>query len=83
MITSPKIWDILLKKMPRETWVSLEEIYNLVERYGSLDREDFYPQAPGSDIPKWKRNIRNVLQNRKDNGLIRWNGKAQYWLRDR
>ncbi len=81
MITSPEIWDILLKKMPRECWVSLQQIYKIVERYGSLDREDFYPKAPGSSIPKWKRNVSNVLQNRKDNGAIRWNGKAEYWLR--
>ncbi len=80
MIIAPEIWDIILKKMPRGTWVSLQEIYQLIENHVSLDSEDFEPQSPKSDIPKWKRNVRNVLQYRKRTEEIRWNGKAGYFL---
>jgi hypothetical protein len=52
----------------------------MVERYGNLDGEDFDPQSPTSDIPKWKRNVRNVLQYQKGIGEIRWDGDANYLL---
>ncbi len=80
MTTSPEMWDIILGKMPRRHWILLEEIYRLIEHEASLSNEDFEPQSPNSDIPKWKRNVRNVLQYRKTTGDIRWNGKAGYYL---
>ena len=80
MIHLPEIWNIILTHMPRGRWVSLDGIYRIVERYGDLDNEDFEPQSPTSDIPKWKRNVRNVLQYRKGKGEIRWDGDAKYLL---
>lgn len=59
--------------MPRKCWVSLDEIYQIVKRYGNLDDEDFEPHFPNSDVPRWKRNVRNVLQYRKSTGEIQWN----------
>ncbi len=58
--------------------MSLEEIYETVEQHLSLDREDFEPQSPSSDFPKWKRNVRNVLQYRKKTGKITWSGQGTY-----
>lgn len=66
--------------MPRERWISLDEIYQMIERYGNLDIEDFEPQSPTSDIPKWKRNVRNVLQYREGTGEIQWDGDTRYLL---
>ena len=80
MIHLPEIWDVILRHMPRGRWVSLDEIYQMVESYGNLDAEDFEPQSPTSDIPKWKRNVRNVLQYWKGKGEIRWDGDAEYLL---
>ena len=80
MIRLPEIWAIILDRMPRGQWVALSEIYRLVERYGDLEKEDFEPQSPTSDIPKWKRNVRNVLQYRKGTGEIQWDGQARYRL---
>ena len=64
--------------LPRGRWVELGEIYRIVESNLSLDREDFEWQSPSSDIPKWKRNVRNVLQHRKRTGEIEWDGQARY-----
>jgi len=64
--------------MPRNEWISLYEIYDLVARYGQLDDEDYGPQSPTSDLPKWKRNVRNVLQYRKCVGEIEWDKDAHY-----
>lgn len=80
MIHLPEIWNIIQTHMPRERWISLGEIYQMVESYGNLDVEDFEPQSPTSDIPKWKRNVRNVLQYRKGTGEIQWGRDARYLL---
>ncbi|MDW7776261.1 MAG: hypothetical protein SCH39_08015 [Methanosarcinales archaeon] len=80
MIRLPEIWDIILMYMPRRQWISLNDIYHMVETYGNLDTEDFEPQSPTSDIPKWKRNVRNVLQYRKKTSEILWDENAKYLL---
>lgn len=80
MLHLTEIWDILKSSMPRGQWVPLEEIYQLVKRCGSLDAEDFEPQSPTSNIPKWKRNVRNVLQYRKKTQEIQWDKDATRYL---
>jgi hypothetical protein len=80
MIHHYEIWGIIRKNLTKDTWLSLEEIYEIVESQGILDDEDWEPQAPGSAIPKWKRNVRNVLQRRKNTGEIEWDGNARYKL---
>ena len=80
MIHMPEIWECIKAQLPRRQWVALDAIYGLVEAHVVLDREDFEPQAPGSDIPKWKRNVRNVLQYRKKTGEIEWDGRGSYRL---
>ena len=73
MIHLPEIWDLIRTYLPRGTWIHIHEIYDLVENHADLDNDDFYPQSPTSDIPKWKRNVRNVLQYRKGTLEIQWN----------
>jgi hypothetical protein len=80
MLHLPEIWDIIRKNLSKEEWTSLENIYRIVEQNSTLDDEDWESQAPGSDIPKWKRNVRNVLQYRKKTSEIEWDGEAKYRL---
>ncbi len=80
MLRLPDIWDVIREKLSKEKWTSLEEIYRIVELNSNLDDADLEPQAPGSDIPKWKRNVRNVLQYRKNTGEIEWDGETKYRL---
>lgn len=75
MIHQSEIWGIILKHMPRGKWVSVSEICLIVESHTNLDREDYEPEAPGSSIPKWRRNVRNALLHYKRKGEIYWNGK--------
>jgi hypothetical protein len=65
-------------KLPKGKWIQLREIYAVVETGLHLDNEDYDWQSPSSEIPKWKRNVRNVLQYRKRTGEIEWNGYCGY-----
>jgi hypothetical protein len=58
----PELWSLIKALLTQSNWTSLEEIYKPVERVARLDYEDYQSQSPTSDIPKWKRNVRNVLQ---------------------
>lgn len=80
MIRHPEIWEIIRSNLPTDRFMPLNEMYELVEHQGNLDNEDFEPQSPTSDMPKWKRNVRNVLQYRKRTGDIEWNHDAGYRL---
>jgi hypothetical protein len=75
-----EIWSCIRQCMPRRQWVSLQEIYSIVEERLTLDAEDFAPQSPTSDVLKCQRNVRNVLQYRKGKGDIEWNGDTMYRL---
>ncbi len=66
------IWNTMKRFCPKGKKITLSEIYEIVESHIDLDAEDYYPQAPGSSVPKWKRNVRNVLQKRKKAGEIIW-----------
>jgi len=74
------LWDAIQRILRRDQWMELSEIYDRVASLVQLDDEDFQPQSPTSNIPKWKRNVRNVLQYRKRTREVLWNGKAAYRL---
>ena len=76
----PEIWNCIKKNLPKGQWVPLVDIYHLVENTLCLDKEDYEWQSPSSDIPKWKRNVRNVLQYWKNTKEIEWDGHARYKL---
>jgi hypothetical protein len=78
--TSREIWNVIEEKLPRDRWVPLQNIYELIEQNITLHPEDFLPEAPGSENPKWKRNVRNVLQKQKTNGEIAWDRDGKYMI---
>lgn len=80
MTKHPEIWQCITDEMPRGQWVDLHDIYKLIRLRLPLDQEDFQPQSPSSDIPKWMRNVRNVLQYRKRTREIEWDGAGKYRL---
>lgn len=80
MTHQPEIWDCIKSRLPKGQWVTMNDIYQLVSDNLKLDKEDYEWQSPSSDIPKWKRNVRNVLQYRKKTGDIEWDGQSNYKL---
>ena len=80
MLGLSEIWDCLQDSLPRDRWFSLEDVYDHIQSHLHLDKDDFEPEVSGSTVPKWKRNVRNVLQYRKRKGEIQWDGNANYKL---
>lgn len=78
MTRLPDIWKCIKSHMPKRQWTDLQDIYKIVRSNLTLDHEDFEAQSPTSDIPKWMRNVRNVLQYRKKSGEIEWDGSGKY-----
>jgi len=74
----PEIWDCIRNNLSKGRWIALGDIYSLIEKNINLDEEDYEWQSPTSDIPKWKRNVRNVLQYRKGTGEIEWDRHGSY-----
>jgi len=72
MIAEGTIWTILRGHMPRERWVSSQDIYAIVESHCNLDEEDRQTHTTRSKTPKWKTLVRDVLMNRLKNGKLRW-----------
>lgn len=77
-ISNPEIWDLLIKKIPSDTRVTLPEIYRIVEGNLRLDNADIAPVTPINNSPTWQRNVRRVLQYRKSGGDLVWLGRATY-----
>jgi hypothetical protein len=78
--TSQEIWAVIEERLPRDQWVPLPLIYELIEQNIALHPDDFLPEAPGAQIPRWKRNVRNVLQRRKSLGDIAWDRDGKYMI---
>jgi hypothetical protein len=74
------IWDVMQKHLPRDEWIRIQHIYPIIEGNIVLRRGDYGRAAPGADEPKWKRNVRNVLQSRKKNGDILWDPDNEAYL---
>jgi hypothetical protein len=66
--------------MVRGEWYPLREIYRLIESRATLTHGDWEPDAPGSNSPRWQRNVRNWLQGRKATGDVEWRDRAEYRL---
>lgn len=79
-LRSGEIWSIMTTRMRRDRWYDLQTIYGLVSEKAQLTERDLEPDAPGSNSPRWQRNVRNVLQRRKTAGDLDWDGGGRYRL---
>jgi hypothetical protein len=73
-------WQLLEHQLPRDEWIPINEIYAIIEHGITFTADDFLPSAPRNGEPRWKRNVRNVLQRRKASGEIAWNRSGLYLL---
>lgn len=71
-----ELWGAIRRVLQTSRWTRLADIYAAVESAVVLDAEDYEPDAPGSSQPKWKRNVRNVLQSRKVRDDVQWDKQS-------
>jgi len=76
----PLMWEVMQRLLPRRERVTLQQIYDLIEREIRLQADDFEPSSDLSNEPRWQRNVRNILQYRKGTGEILWTGDAEYMM---
>jgi hypothetical protein len=79
-LRSGEIWSCLVAHMEADRWYRLSELYDLVQTRLTIRAADLEPEAPGSRSPRWRRNVRNVLQGRKQAGEIDGDHKGSYRL---
>jgi hypothetical protein len=80
MLSSEEAWTALAQNAPRGEWLSIADVYAVVQRSVVLHAEDEPPISPTNRSPRWKRTIRNALQRRKALGQIEWDGAGRYRL---
>ncbi len=71
MANQKDIWDALSSGLGRE-WMALRDVYSVLGRVMGLSDSEMGP--------RWKRNVRNVLQRRKASGEVEWDGSGKYRL---
>jgi hypothetical protein len=80
VLTSRQAWEVVEDKAPRGSWLTIGELYALVEANASLDAEDHVAISPTNSSPRWKRTVRNALQRRKASSDIEWDRVQGYRL---
>jgi hypothetical protein len=83
ILTGAEIERLLRLHMPQGQWMTLPQIYGLIEGHASLTPSDVAPDGPGSKGIRWKRNVRNLLHKRKSEvgrgGVFEWDpGTRRY-----
>lgn len=76
-----ELWRVIERTLDSTEWTSLQTLYGAVEAAALLNEHDCVPARPGSRSPRWKRNVRNVLQSRRASGDVLWDGRGSYMLR--
>jgi len=69
------IWNIMLENIPRRQWISIGEIFSIVESRSDLDNEDL--ELNPLQVPRWKINVRRALMNKKRAGRIQGRKKLR------
>ena len=75
----PVMWKLMCRRLPKGEWVRLQDIYSLIEKEIDLMPDDFEPAVATATSPRWQRNVRNILQHRKDKEIV-WSGDARYMI---
>jgi hypothetical protein len=78
LLNSKRTWEILVANAPRNEWLDLSAIYEIVRARAELEDQDVRPVSSRSNSPRWQRSVRNVLQRRKVTGEIEWDGSGRF-----
>ncbi len=71
MTDNTTIWNTLQKHVPKREWISLSEIFTVVQARILLDAEDLDRASSRSKTPRWEANVRRLLQLKVHTGFVR------------
>jgi hypothetical protein len=78
--TTSAMWAVMQAHLPRDKWIYISQIYQVVKENLTLQRDDLLPSYSGTDTDlRWQRNVRNVLQGKKHTGELRWRPNRLGW----
>jgi hypothetical protein len=80
MSKSDEIRICLEKYATKKTYLSLSEIYKIIEKNLVLNEDDLSCVTDEHKEPKWQRNVRNVLQSDKESSNITWNKEEHTYM---
>jgi hypothetical protein len=66
--------NAIANALVEDHWTHLHDIYHVVETTLTLDNEDPDDHRLNSGFPRWKRNVLNVLQQKRAAGEVLWGG---------
>ncbi len=69
MTTQTRFWEVIQQVLPNR-WTELSHLYAMIEKVVRLDDEDREPVSDSTDV-KWRRNVRNALQEHHGTGVER------------
>jgi len=76
MILESTIWNILREHVPHGQWVSIGQIFAIVELHGKFDSADLQERRTNSHTPVWRTMVRRVLEKKKKAGMIHGRKRA-------
>lgn len=73
MTPSNTLWATVQRHVPKRRWVSTGEILSIIESHSTFDHDDLTLHS--SNLPRWKLNVRRLLQQKKKDGTLK--GRAR------
>jgi hypothetical protein len=70
MLPESTIWNILQENVPHGQWVSMREIYSIVESHSTLDKTDLEMYRMNTLTPAWRIRVKRLLDQKKAAGKI-------------
>lgn len=74
------LWEVVLQWAPKGRWLTLQDLYSIIEAHVDFGSEDLLPEGPNLRVPKWKKRLRSVLGDRKRTGRLNWDGEGRYMI---
>ena len=69
------MWNTMVEHIPKRRWISIREIFAIVESRSTLDKEDL--ELNSFRIPRWRLTVRRALMDQKRLGSIQGRRKTR------
>jgi hypothetical protein len=70
MLPEATIWNILQAHVPHGQWISMSEIFAIVQLHGKFDSGDLEAYRRNTLTPAWRVRVKRILDKKKKAGKI-------------